>query len=155
MINIVSEILQMVSMGVVGLFVGALLAEGVLLVPYWRTLPPAQFFSLHKEFGPRLYKFYAPLTIVATLLTVVAAVSCVSNAQPGRWATLVAALLTLSMVGIYFLYFKQANATFAAASINSNELELELSRWATYHWLRVIIGIIAFAISLLGVKGLY
>ncbi len=150
MMNSLCEILQFLSTFVLGLFIGALLAEGALLVPYWRTLSPEQFFSLHKVFGPRLYRFYAPLTITATLLMVSTAIVCWLAEHPGRMATLIAGVLTLSMIAIYFLYFRGANAKFAAASIRAEELSPELARWAKWHWLRVAVGIIAFAVALLG-----
>jgi hypothetical protein len=56
--NLFIEILKIVSTGLLGLFVGALLAEGALFVPYWKTLKAEAFFSLHKEYGPRLYRFF-------------------------------------------------------------------------------------------------
>ncbi len=152
MVEVVYGLLQVVSTGVLGLLIGALLAEGAMFIPYWRTLPAAQFFSLHKEYGPRLYRFYAPLTIAATFLTVTAAGLCFVTTQPGQWATVAAAVLVLSMVGVYFLYFKEANAKFAAGGINSDELKAELARWAMWHWLRVGLGIIAFAVALWGLK---
>lgn len=151
MMNLICEMLVFLSAGVLGLFIGALLAEGSLLVPYWRSLLPDNFFALHKEFGPRLYRFYAPLTIAATVLALVAAITTVATAYPGRWSAVAASLLSLSMIAIYFFYFQQANAKFAAASISATELPAELARWAFWHWVRVAIGIIAFAASLLAV----
>jgi hypothetical protein len=116
--NLFIEILKIVSTGLLGLFVGALLAEGALFVPYWKTLKAEVFFSLHKEYGPRLYRFFAPLTISATFLAVVTAVVCVATQQNGRWATAVAGILGTTMIGIYFLYFQTANAKFAVGQIS-------------------------------------
>lgn len=155
MMNLIGEMLVFLSAGVLGLFIGALLAEGALLVPYWRSLRSDDFFALHKEFGPRLYRFYAPLTIAATVLALVAAITSVATAHPGRWSAVTASLLTLSMIAIYSFYFQPANAKFAAASISANELPAELARWAFWHWVRVAIGIIAFAASLLAVQQSY
>jgi hypothetical protein len=132
-----------------GVFVGALLAEGALLVPYWRTLPAEEFFSLHKVYGPRLYRFFAPLTITATMSAVVAAVVCALTNHPARWFALLAGFQSASMVVLYFLYFKRANASFAAASLNPVDLETELARWASWHWFRVSIGISAFGTALI------
>ena len=147
------EMLQLISAGALGLFVGALLAEGFLFVPYWRSLPADVFFSLHKEYGPRIYRFFAPLTILATMLAIVAAVVCFATAQPGHWPTAIAGILSVSMMGIYLIYFKQANAKFAEGRIRADELAAELGRWARWHWVRVIIGVIAFAAALFGLRG--
>jgi Domain of unknown function (DUF1772) len=146
-------ILQFLSVLLLGLFVGALLAEGYLLVPYWRKLLPEQFFLLHKEFGPRLYRFYAPLTIAATLLTVSTAIISWLIGYSERWITLTAGILSLSMIAIYFIYFKQANESFAKMSISADDLGPELGRWASWHSLRVMIGIVAFGFAILGFKG--
>jgi hypothetical protein len=133
-----------------GVFVGALLAEGALFIPYWRALPAEEFFALHKVYGPRLYRFFAPLTIVATAAAVIAAIACALIDHRGRRPTIVAGILSASMVVLYFLYFKRANARFAAASLNADELSEELARWASWHWARVVIGAAAFAAALLG-----
>ena len=146
------EVLQFFSAWMLGLFVGALLAEGALLVPHWRSLPAAQFFALYKEYKPRLYRFFEPLTITATLFTVAAAIVSLMTAHPGRWMALAAAVLSVSMIALYYLYFHQANASFDAAALSANELSAELARWSAWHWARVILGGVAFAASLLGFK---
>jgi hypothetical protein len=133
-----------------GLFVGALLAEGALFIPYWRTLSAEEFFSLHKVYGPRLYRFFAPLTIAATMSAVAAAFTCALADHPGRWLAVVAGVLSASMIVLYFLYFKRANASFASASLSAGELSKELKRWEEWHWVRVVIGIAAFGAALLG-----
>ena len=88
--NLFCDLLQFLTAWLLGLFVGALLAEGALLVPYWRTLPAAEFFALYKEYKPRLYRFFEPLTIAATSLAVITAVACLMTAHPGSWLALAA-----------------------------------------------------------------
>lgn len=146
------DLLQFFSTGMLGLFVGALLAEGALFIPYWRALPAEHFFALHKVYGPRLYRFFAPITVVATMSAVVAAVACALTDRPGRWSAVVAGVMSASIVVLYFLYFKRANASFAAASLSADELSAELARWAAWHWARVIIGVCAFAAALFGLS---
>jgi hypothetical protein len=148
--NLLIEFLQIISAGLLGLLVGALLAEGALFVPYWKTLEAEKFLKLHKEYGPRLYKFFAPLTIAATNLAVVMAVVSVVTAQNGRWATAIAGIFAASMVGIYFVYFKNANESFAVGKISADELKAELNRWEKWHWLRVVVGILALTAALFG-----
>jgi uncharacterized membrane protein len=150
--KLLCEVLQFFSAWMLGLFVGALLAEGALLVPHWRSLPAAQFFALYKEYKPRLYRFFEPLTIIATLLTLAAAVACLMTAHPGRWMAVTAAMLSVSMIVLYYLYFHRANASFDAATLGATELSAELARWAAWHWARVILGAVAFAASLLSFK---
>jgi hypothetical protein len=147
-----AEALQLLSSGLFGLFIGALLAEGALLVPYWRSLPPSEFFALHGAFGPRLFRFFAPLTTAASLLAITAAAVSLLAESPGRWASLASAGLAASLVAIYFLYFRRANAGFATASPGPAGLSAELTRWARWHWARVGLGLGGFACSLVALR---
>ncbi len=144
-----AETLQVLTSLILGLFVGSLLTEGTILVPYWRTLEPKTFLELHPTLGPKLYRYFAPLTITATLLPTVTAAVCVGVGSETRWHSVVVAGLVLLILGIYFVYFKAANASFETGAVGVDGLPAELKRWATWHGLRTVIGMIAFLISLL------
>ena len=45
------------------------------------------------------------------------------------------------------LYFKKANADFAAGSIPAADVEPELGRWAAWHWARTVAAIAAFMLA--------
>jgi Domain of unknown function (DUF1772) len=142
--------LQLISAASIGLLVGALLAEGAIFIPYWRSLPAETFYSLHKEYGPRLYRFFAPLTIIPSLLSIAAAGVSFLKEDAGRWPTLVACVFFMSILATYAGYFKHANARLAAATLSANELSLELTRWESWHWIRVVLGMFSFGAALLG-----
>lgn len=143
--QVIFNLLLYTSTFVFGIFIGALLAEGALLVPYWRSLAPDDFFKLHGVFGPRLYRFYAPLTISATLLSVASMVASILISDPNVYYLMFAAILAILMVLIYFVYFQKANASFASRTVKPNDLKAELERWAFWHWARVGVGLFAFA----------
>jgi Domain of unknown function (DUF1772) len=151
--NLVVEAMPFLSAASLALFVGALLTEAVVLVPMWRSLRPEEFFVLHAAHAHRLYKFFAPLTASATSLAVVAAVTSVASGHAGRLASVVAAALALVILSTYFLFFRRANASFAAASITREELPAELARWARWHWFRTAIGLMAVVSALLALRG--
>src|SRR5687767_9432576 len=92
--------LQLLSAGVLGLLIGALLAEAFLLVPVWRSMPAEAFLAGHADYGPRLYRFFAPLTIGATTMAVAAAGAAAVTSQPGRWSTLGAGVFGGALVAI-------------------------------------------------------
>ena len=144
------DVIQLLSAGSIGLLVGALLAEGAIFIPYWRSLPSDRFYSLHKEYGPRLYRFFAPLTVAPSILSVAAAGFCVWTEAAGRWPTLAASVLFIFVLATYATYFKHANARLATASLSAYELALELNRWESWHWVRVVLGIFSFGAALLG-----
>lgn len=129
-----------------GLLAGALLTEGAILVPYWRRMEPDEFLRLHGTMGPSLYRYFAPLTIAGVTLPAASAglTLGLGGESPFR---VTAGILCLCALGIYFAYFKAANAKFAEHTITPAELPEELNRWATWHTTRTIIVLAAFGCS--------
>jgi len=143
------EILQLISCLTLGLLTGSLLTEAMILVPYWRTMEPKEFLRLHSSLGPRLFIYFAPLTILSTIIPALAAIMPVILGTTLHWLQLVPAIITLIMLTIYFAYFKGANDSFKSGSVGINGLAEELTKWARWHWLRVVLSIVAFVTSLL------
>ena len=141
-----ADIVQLSSTLVLGLLAGSLLTEAIILVPYWRKMEPALFFELHSSLGPNLFRYFAPLTILAVGLAV--AVAMITGAANLAW--LVAAGLCIAALAIFFIYFRAANNRFANHDLADAALAGELKKWATWHWLRTLIIIVAFGISILG-----
>lgn len=151
--NLLAEVMLFLSAASLALFVGALLTEAMVLVPMWRTLQPEEFFRLHAAHAHRLYAFFAPLTVTAALLAAGAAVTSVITDWPLRSAAVAAAVLTLVVLSTYVLYFQRANASFTKASITHEALPAELARWASWHWFRTAVGLVALAAALLALRG--
>jgi Domain of unknown function (DUF1772) len=143
------DFLHILNALVLGLFVGSLLTEAVILVPYWRKLNPDDFFRLHGTLGPSLYRYFAPLTIAATVVPVLTAMVCLWFGTPTRLYVVVVAFLVLVILGLYFSYFMRANARFETRSVSVDGLAAELSRWSAWHWVRTTIALASFALSLL------
>lgn len=137
------EVLHVAATVLIGLYAGSLLTEAMILVPYWMRMQPAEFFSLHGTLGPKLFGYYAPLTGLAVASAVLAGLF-------GSTLKILAAALCLSALIIFFIYFKKANASFAAHSLKNEDLEAELTRWASWHWLRTAVVIVAFIASVAG-----
>lgn len=120
----------------------------MVLVPYWRSLKAETFLELHHTMGSRLYRYFAPLTIAATVVPTLAAVVCVVGEGAGWMFSLPASLLVLANLGIYAAYFKAANESFATGSVGGTGLASELQRWSRWHWLRTVMIIAALALEL-------
>ena len=140
--------LQGLSAAALGVLLGASIAEGALLVPWWRELPPAAFFVWYAANAQRLLGFFAPITTVATLLAVAAAVASAAARDAGRVPAAVAAGLVVLIVAGFFVYFEAANRTFATGSIAHEELPEALAAWARWHWVRVAALAVALAAAL-------
>jgi hypothetical protein len=141
-------LVQALATCLLGVFVGSLVAEGALLVPYWQTLDADQFHELHHFFGPRLYRFYAPLTIGATSVAVLAGGLQAVSRKEGWMLSSAAAVCALAMIAVYFLFFSAANAAFAAGTTSPDELPVALRSWARWHWFRVAMGLVALMLSI-------
>ena len=143
-----ADIFQLCSTVVLGLLAGSLLTEAVIFVPYWRRIEPDSFFQLHGSLGPHLFRYFAPMTILAVGLTVTVAIF--AGAANAAW--LIAAGLCLFALAIFFIYFRAANNRFARHDLADETLSGELKKWANWHWLRTLIVITAFGASILGHK---
>ncbi len=144
------EILHLLSAAILGIFVGAQICEGALFVPYWKSMHPKDFFEMHKIYGKKIYQFFAPLTIAATIIPIVTAIYAVTHAIDGYLFSLLMGIFTFLFFITYFIYFKEANNRFAEESITYEELPKELNRWGKWHWSRIGLELIAFIFSLVG-----
>ena len=144
-----AELLQLLTALILGLFVGSLLTEGMILVPYWRSLKPETFLELHGTLGPRLFRYFAPLTVASTLIPAVTFGYCFWIGAEGWPYSATVAATQLAILGTFFYYFKSANASFASGSVSVDGLQAELSRWSNWHWLRTAMGLVAFVLSLI------
>jgi hypothetical protein len=151
-VTLAVEALKLSSAAAIGLFAGATLAEGCLLVPYWRSLAPAEFFAWYAANDRRLLRFFGPLTVAAALLALAAAAVACWTRDPGRWSAVVAAGFTIVTVLMFPVYFREANARFAAGIVPQEDLPAELVRWATWHWVRTVLVAAALVESLLAAR---
>ena len=137
------EILLILASGVLGIFLGAQITEAFLFVPYWKSLKADDFFELHKTYGEKIYQFFAPLTIAATLLPLITVtysfiIQCDDLILFGLMG-----FSTVAFFSTYFLYFNKANKSFANRSLTNEELPFELIRWGNWHWGRICFQLIA------------
>jgi uncharacterized membrane protein len=143
------ELLTIATATILGLFAGGMLTEALLLVPYFRSLKAEDFYRQRHDFGPRLYRFYSPLTIGATLSALTTAIAVIVLDPKNSGPSLIAALLSLSILSTYFLYFRRANRSFAEQRLTATELNLELGRWSGVHNFRTALAIAAALVSIL------
>lgn len=148
----VAALVTLLAATALGLSAGAMLTEAVVLVGYWRSLPPPEFLSWFGANEPRLVLFYGPLQIVSTVLAVVAALLAVLAGRGGSALIVVAAVLAIAVLGLYPLYFRAVNARFVAAGIEAGAVPAALAQWALWQWARTGIGGAAFVLALLATR---
>jgi len=134
--HLLGELFALLTVASLGIFFGAMLTEGLVLVPYWRSLPAKAFYSWYAANDKRLLDFFGPLTWLAGLSALAAAGISLWTTHPGRWYAVAAAACALLVVSMFFFYFERANASFSLGQMPANELRVELDRWAAWHWVR-------------------
>lgn len=145
----IAEGLVLVAAVALAVFVGCMLTEGFVLVPYWRSLAPADFLAWYAANDRRLFGFFGVATVSTLALVLVAAAAALWTATAGRWAMAAAALLFVAIVGMFPLYFAEANARFAAGTIPATDVPAALARWAWWHGVRTIGAAVALGLSML------
>jgi Domain of unknown function (DUF1772) len=135
-----------------GLLAGALLTEAAVFVPYWRSISPQAFSELHEGVAPRLYGYFAPLTICAVLLAGASgAVTATSSLQGlDRWLAIGSSALAISLLGFYRLYFESANRKLPglARLEDPTQFIAELRRWQLVHVVRTGVCLVSFVCAL-------
>lgn len=148
----VAGLLLLLSAGALGVYAGAMLTEGFVLVPHWQALPPADFFAWYQANDARLFEFFGRVTELAALLALGSVLAAFVTRHPGRWPALVAATLMMVCVAMFFVYFADANDRFSAASIPPASLPAELERWAAWHRTRMVLAVVALVAALVPLR---
>jgi hypothetical protein len=143
------KILLILSTCILGVFFGTQLVEAVLIVPYWKELSANNFFEFYKTYGEKLHQFYAPLTIVSTMLPITIFVYYLFSKSKTELLMWLMTVSTILFFVTFFLYFKEANLNFTERIISNKELAYELIIWGKWHWGRVVCEAIAFGCSLI------
>jgi hypothetical protein len=129
-----------------------MLTEATVLVSSWRSVPPERFLAWFADNAQRLFDFFGPLQICTAVVTVAAAALYALQSRTGTGLLIVSALLALAVLGLFPLYFRDANAAFADGTIASADIAAELARWSSWQWGRTCIGTGAFVVALLAVR---
>ena len=146
---------SVVSIAIValGLTAGALLAEACVLVPFWRGERPEAFLDWYRRHAALLVRFFGPLEVASVALIGIAAGLAWWTHAPGRVQLYVSAALTLAVLASFPLYFGAANARFADGTLPPTGVADALKQWATWHWVRTLAGIAAFALAVASLHG--
>lgn len=125
-----------------GLLTGGMLLIATGLVPYWRSLDPAEFTQV---FGPSLTTVGGTmivLTILGTGSMVLAAGLAIWKKKPERLWLAVGAVAALIMLVCVPIYFGAANPLLAGGTLEPEAIIAELATWQQMHWFRTIVGIL-------------
>jgi len=143
-VDSIASLFTLLAAIALGLSAGALLAEGAVLVPFWRSLPPLSFLEWYRQHGPLLLRFFGPLEVVAALVAVgAAAISWVDETDSSN-LLLLCAILAVAVLAAFPLYIKRVNQSFATGASGADRVSAGLNEWSRWHWARTIVATGAF-----------
>jgi hypothetical protein len=126
-----------------GLMTGGMVLIGVVLVPFWRSVSPAEFQQWFSTHARRIRALMVPLGAGAGLAATAAAVTQVADRRRSGAAASVAAGATAGVIAITATVNEPANSRFVSRELTGPETTELLSRWARWHHVRVVLGLVA------------
>ncbi|MBN8723014.1 MAG: DUF1772 domain-containing protein [Acidobacteria bacterium] len=152
MVTQISKLLLIATVIFLGLSAGAMLTEAVLFVPYWKKMPAQDFLAWFRNNEPHLVSFFGTSQILGLIVTLLVTILYQLQRLPNKNLLAIATLINIFILLLYPIYFKQANASFAAATIDLNNVSQKLINWGMWQWVRTFLGISAFFVAVLALK---
>ena len=140
----VARFLALGSVVLAGLLAGGMIVIDVVLLPFWRGVPPEQFRSWFAAHSDRIRTLMIPLGAGAAAVNVASAVARSAEGSRAGPAS-VAATAVAGVVVITVTVNEPMNHRFTAGPLTDAETTGLLERWARWHRLRVALGVLATA----------
>jgi len=135
--------LALLSAVLVGLLAGGMVLIEVVLLPFWRSVPPAEFRRWFMANAPRIRALMVPLGAGAAMVSVASALTEALLSRSRSPASLAAAAATVGVVGVTITVNEPANRRFTGGSLTDAETTDLLGTWARWHHFRVVLGVVA------------
>jgi len=146
--SLVASILMMVTCLVLGLLAGGMLVIGVAFVSFWKSLSPSDFQAWFASYSHLIGRLMIPLGAGSVVATVATLGVCWSGPPTRRRWLLIAALSTIGVMITYPTFFAATNAAFERGGLSDATVRALLDRWASWHWIRMGLGILGFLAAL-------
>ena len=140
--------LIMLSCFVLGLLAGGMLVIGVAFVSFWKSLSPGDFQAWFAAYAHLIGRLMIPLGSAGVAVALAALVAARSGPATHRLWLVIAALSAIGVMVTYPIFFAAANALFERGGLSDSELRSLLDRWATWHWIRTVLGVVGFGAAL-------
>ena len=128
---------------VAGLLTGGMLVIEVVLLPFWRAMPPPEFHRWFATHAGRIRAVMIPLGVGAGLANGASTFALVAGRRSGRSASALATAATAGVLAITAVVNEPANSRFAGGGLTDDETRDLLSSWARWHHARVALGLTA------------
>jgi len=132
------------------MFAGVMLAIGVTLGGYWKSLPPEGFldwFSQNNHFIVRAI----PLVVIPTVVGLAGSLWLGWSEQAARNLWLAASGCVLAVLIMTIAYYLPSNAQFAAKSVPLEQVPAKLDTWLLLHNVRIALAAIASVLGIVAI----
>jgi hypothetical protein len=140
-------VLQAATAAIAAMLTGAMILIRLVLVPFWRGVPPREFRAWFGAHSGRLRRVMLPLGAGAVGTAV--ATTAVETRRGGATASAaMAAAASAGVVAVTLSVNEPANAKFEQPDLGDDETTELLGTWARWHEVRVVLGLVATAAAL-------
>lgn len=136
------RVFSQIATVLLGLLTGGMVLIALGLVPYWRSLDPADFTTTFATSLPTVGGTMILLTILGTASIVLAAGLAAWKKLPSRNWLIGGAVGAIVMLVTVPIYFGAANPLLAGGTLGAAEISAELATWQKMHWFRTIVGVL-------------
>lgn len=133
------------------MFAGVMLAIGVILGGYWKSLPPADFLEWFARHG-NLVMRAIPIVVIPTLIGLAGMLWFDWSNSTNRMIWFGAAGCILAVLAITVGYFVPSNSAYAAKTVPIDQVSGKLDTWLMIHNLRIILAVAASALGVWAVS---
>lgn len=133
------------------MFAGVMLAIGVILGGYWKSLPPADFLEWFARHGILVMRAI-PIVVIPTLIGLAGMLWFDWSDSATRIVWLAAAGCIIGVLAITMAYYAPSNAAFAAKSVPVDQVSGKLDTWLMAHTLRIVLAVAASALGVWAVS---
>ena len=137
--------LALASATLAGVLAGGMVVIQVVLVPFWRTTPPAEFRRWFTANVDRLRRLMVPLGAAAGAASVASTVAQLTGRDRAGVSSVAASVATAGVVAITLAVNEPANHRFTDGPLTDSETTNLLRTWARWHHVRVVLGLAAAA----------
>ena len=146
--SVATSTLIMLTCLVLGFLAGGMLVIGVSFVSFWKSLSPGEFQAWFASHSYLIGRLMIPLGLGGIAVSVAAVVACWSGPPSRRRWLLIAALSAIGVMATYPIFFAGTNESFVRGGLSDAVVRSLLNRWATWHWIRTVLGVASFIAAL-------
>ncbi len=135
----------------IAMFAGVLLAIGVILGGYWKSLPTIDFlivFSNNAQFIQRAI----PIVLLPAIVGIAGSIFFNWGNKDVRLLWISAAACIAVLLALTMIWFAPTNAQFTARSLPINDIPAKLDTWLMLHNIRIALATLASVLSIIAIK---